>query len=225
MRRYRHYSFDLWSTLIRSNPEFKVQRDSLFFERYNPKGLSLEEVRLKIREIDVQSSSLCDKVGMHNPVELIVGTILTKIGYKPVDPDVIATIVGNIQALFLTYLPFPYDSDTKSVLETLKDSGCTINILSNTGFITGETLRAALAEIGLLDCFDAEIFSDEEHISKPNPIMFKRICAAFPECHGYIKTGEILHVGDNPVADGGSVRVGIPYFQINSNDRTIKDLL
>jgi len=33
---YRHYSFDLWLTLIKSNPGFKAERAHYFFENYNP---------------------------------------------------------------------------------------------------------------------------------------------------------------------------------------------
>jgi putative hydrolase of the HAD superfamily len=41
---YKHYSFDLWLTLIRSNPLFKQQRSRIFHQQYNTLGKPLEEV-------------------------------------------------------------------------------------------------------------------------------------------------------------------------------------
>src|SRR5690348_14119191 len=38
-----HYSFDLWLTLIRSNPAFKRERAQYFFHHHNGKAKPVEE--------------------------------------------------------------------------------------------------------------------------------------------------------------------------------------
>ena len=43
MKTYKHYSFDLWLTLIKSNPTFKKERALFFHKHLNAAGKSLEE--------------------------------------------------------------------------------------------------------------------------------------------------------------------------------------
>lgn len=35
MQKFKHYSFDLWLTLIKSNPEFKLKRTIFFYDKFN----------------------------------------------------------------------------------------------------------------------------------------------------------------------------------------------
>lgn len=225
MRRYKHYSFDLWLTLIRSNPMFKEQRDAMFFDLYNPTGIPLDKVRAIIAAHDVKSNKLAESTGIHVPAEHIVGNILTELSYVPINIDVISMIVDSVQALFLKHPPMLYSVDTRAVLEQLYDEGSTFSILSNTGFIKGTTIRQFLAEINLDDIFADEFFSDELMLSKPNRRAFTHVYNTNPARRTHLLNGELVHVGDNPIADGASVLAGIPFFQINSNDKTIKDLL
>jgi putative hydrolase of the HAD superfamily len=41
---YQHYSFDLWLTLIKSNPYFKIERTKIFHRDFNPAGKSIDDV-------------------------------------------------------------------------------------------------------------------------------------------------------------------------------------
>ena len=225
MRRYKHYSFDLWLTLIKSNPMFKEQRDAMFFDLYNPKGIPSEKVRAIVAGQDVKANQLSESTGIHVPVEHIVGGVLNELGYVPINIDVISMIVDSIQSLFLKHPPILYDTNTRSVLEELHDDGSRLSILSNTGFIKGTTVRQFLAEINIGDIFANEYFSDELMLSKPHKRAFIQMVNSDPACRTHLLNGELIHVGDNPVADGASVLAGIPFFQINSNEKTIKDLL
>ena len=60
--KYRHVSFDLWLTLIKSNPQFKTKRD-LLFKEYFSIDKSQEEVSGVIRKFDILTNSINEKVG------------------------------------------------------------------------------------------------------------------------------------------------------------------
>ncbi|RYD21052.1 MAG: HAD family hydrolase, partial [Spirochaetia bacterium] len=63
MKKYKHYSFDLWMTLIRSNPAFKLERTRFFYQHFNCKEKTLEEVGLVFRQIDVMCNAINEKTG------------------------------------------------------------------------------------------------------------------------------------------------------------------
>ena len=63
MQYYRHYSFDLWLTLIKSNPAFKTERTRIFFEDYNIAGKSIEEVAAAFRRVDLLGNAINERTG------------------------------------------------------------------------------------------------------------------------------------------------------------------
>jgi putative hydrolase of the HAD superfamily len=84
----------------------------------------------------------------------------------------------------------------------------TINILSNTAFIKGSTLRKVISYYELSEYFKFQIYSDEVGISKPNPKIFQLI---FDQINNFkqLQKKEVLHIGDNIVADyNGAIRFG-----------------
>lgn len=205
----RAISFDLWLTLIRSNREFKIKRSELFNQLAN------SDVSKIIREIDIFCNKRSEDTGLHIESTKIIKTILENLRIEE-DPE---KLDKKIQELFLEDLPYLYDSETKETLQELKENGIALYLVSNTGFIKGKTLESAMEKLGISSLFTHKIFSDEIGISKPNPKIFEellRVC-------GY-DSSEILHVGDNPIADGGSEKLGIKFFQINSNNQNIKNL-
>ena len=76
------------------------------------------------------------------------------------------------ERLFLSYKPTLIYSNTKDYLKIIKSEGIGINILSNTGFIKGFTLKKLMAFYELEECFNFQIYSDECGFSKPNKKIF-----------------------------------------------------
>ncbi|TXI99601.1 MAG: phosphoglycolate phosphatase, partial [Chryseobacterium cucumeris] len=83
--------------------------------------------------------------------------------------------------------------------EDIKNQGKTINILSNTGFIKGKTMRKFLIHENLDQYIDFHIYSDEINCSKPNPLIFQEVKNKIKDQD--LPMHQILHIGDNPVAD------------------------
>ena len=222
---FKHYSFDLWLTLIKSNPLFKIERTQFFYDNLNDAHKSLEEVALIFRQVDVMCNTINEKTGKNIDAEEMYLIVINMINNFNNNFDSIDTekLYNQMETLLFKHLPFMYNSETITVLEHLKqNTNCTMNILSNTGFIKGQTLRKVLAQIGLSPFFDFQLYSDEEQLSKPNPKFFNLMLDKV----SYLPLNEIVHVGDNPKADiAGANLMGLNSVLINSNLLTINTLI
>ena len=61
---YKHLSFDLWLTLIKSNPEFKKKRNLLFKEFFEV-DYSIDKVTEVVRYYDVLCNNINEKTGFN----------------------------------------------------------------------------------------------------------------------------------------------------------------
>jgi putative hydrolase of the HAD superfamily len=140
---------------------------------------------------------------------------------KNITIDILEEIHYLIQELYLKNLPYIYSEDTIPSLSFLHDATEIMSILSNTGFVVGTTIRKGLAKLGIMQYFNHATFSDECGLAKPNKKFFDKIAT-----YSFISKGEIMHIGDNPIADGlGADNAGLAHMIINSNDKTIKDVV
>ncbi|PKL48558.1 MAG: hypothetical protein CVV39_04150 [Planctomycetes bacterium HGW-Planctomycetes-1] len=96
------------------------------------------------------------------------------------------------------------EPDIKETLEKLKQAGVKLGLLSNT-FINAATLEKHLAQIGILDCFDAKLYSYQSKYRKPD----KRIFLEAAEKIG-TKPQNTLFVGDRLDMDAaGAIKAGM----------------
>lgn len=222
---FKHYSFDLWLTLIKSNPLFKIERTQFFYDNFNATHKSLDEVALIFRQVDVMCNTINEKTGKNIDADEMYLMVINMINNFNNNFDNIDTekLYNQMETLLFEHLPFVYSNETITVLKHLKqNANCTMNILSNTGFIKGQTLRKVLAQIGLSPFFDFQLYSDEEQLSKPNPKFFNLMLDKV----SYLPLNEIVHVGDNPKADiAGANLMGLNSVLINSNSLTINTLI
>lgn len=226
MQLYKHYSFDLWLTLIKSNMQFKTERTKIFQERYNPLNKSFEEVATIFRQVDLMCNSMNEKTGKNIDAEEMYLMVISMINnfdpsFKGIDP---AQLYLDMEQLIFNYLPVVYSENTKDTLARLTASGkSTVSLLSNTGFIKGITLRKILKELELDQYLDFQLYSDEHRLSKPNIKFFELMLAHIDRNkHTALELHEVVHIGDNPAADFyGARTLGIHSVLINSNDQTI----
>ena len=228
---FKHLSFDLWLTLIKSNPEFKPAKVEFIRKHYNPMGHSADSINEIMRNIDRKCTRLCEITGRNfNPIDMW-GLILLEMGYeektKILTESKLYAIHQNVQELYLKYPPLLYSDDTLPILEILYKNTELMTIGSNTGFVTGTSVRKALKKLGILQFFRGEVFSDECGWAKPDEHFFEEVLklSHFKEKN---QRKYILHVGDNTVADMEGPRyAGIHSFIINNPDSkfTIKDVI
>ena len=230
MQLYKHYSFDLWLTLIRSNPAFKLERSRIFYEKYNFSKKSFEEVATIFRQVDLMCNSMNEKTGKNidaDEMYLMVISMINNFDPSFAAIDIMA-LEKEMEGLLFNYLPLVYCGETKGMLERLKEADrSTVSLLSNTGFIRGATLRKVLNELELGQYLDFQLYSDEENMSKPNLQFFQLMLDRIDrKKHSALELHEVVHIGDNPIADiHGANGLGIHSVLINSNHLTISCLL
>ncbi len=228
-RNYQHISFDLWLTLIRSNPDFKKKRAAYFNQHFNYNNCTLEQVEHAFRQVDVMCNLINEKTGKNidaDEMYLMVLSMMNNGDAKVWQIDVNA-LYADMEALLFQNLPIPYSADTLNALAYLKqNTNATLGILSNTGFIKGVTLRKVLHQIGINKYIDVQLYSDEAGMSKPNTAFFKMMLEQLTQHHDHVDLARIIHIGDNPIADvGGANAVGIRSQLINSNNIYLTDII
>ncbi len=226
---YQHYSFDLWLTLIKSNPYFKIERTKIFHRDFNPGGKSIDEVAKAFRQVDLMCNAVNENTGKNIDADEMYLMVISLINDNQLSLNDIDTVklYQDMEKLLFYYLPLVYSPVTISTLQHLKQKeGVTFNLLSNTGFIKGATLRKVLVELKLHEYFDFQLYSDEVGMSKPNPALFALMLQQIKQINNNINLNSIIHVGDNPRADvEGAKAAGIKSLLINSNNQSILSLL
>jgi len=191
---------DLWMTLIRPNPLFR----GLAYERVWKKYFGVTE--LSVKKMKDYFTRLDEITGRHS-------TLIERYHYLSIEggkyPDY-DKIYPDLEAIFLENIPLPYDETIIPTLSILKESGISVGIISNTGVIEGRTLDKVIKTL-FPKLIDYCAYSDVTGMAKPNPRFFDE------RAH--------LHIGDNPIADGGCQQIGIPYLQINTNDKQFSEVL
>lgn len=200
IQNHSHFSFDLWLTLIKSHPEFKTKRVELFssfFEVDKPIG----EVAKVVKYYDDLCNTINEVIGGNVDTFEIYLLILNslEIDLKNLSKDKLNKFYQKSEDLFLEYRPVIIFENLHDFFDDIKNQGKTINILSNTGFIKGKTMRKFLIHENLDQYIDFHIYSDELKISKPNPLVFQEVKNLIKNQN--LQMNHILHIGDNPIAD------------------------
>lgn len=228
---YKHYSFDLWLTLIKSNPEFKIERTKIFHRDYNPHNKPIEVIAKTFRQVDLMCNAINETTGKNIDADEMYLMVISLISDSQPDFSDVDTerLYARMDELLFSYLPRPYGDVTIEVLDDLKQkSGSTFSLLSNTGFIKGVTLRKVLVELKMDSYFDFQLYSDEVGMSKPNPLFFELMLQNIHRINHpkTIALNDIIHIGDNPVTDvKGADAAGIKSMLVNSNNISVKSLI
>jgi putative hydrolase of the HAD superfamily len=196
MNNIKAISFDLWGTLIISNPEFKYNQKHLV-KKLNV----LEDVNLwekKIIEEKFKYNSLVETKGLHFDRKIIYRNVFNKI-----TEDQIEEFIVKSDELFLEFPPLIKDNSFE-IIKHLHSLGIKTYISSNTVLIYSNILLKIVKDffnITEIDCH----FSDKIGVSKPNIKMFDFI------------NKPIYHIGDNLITDGASINCGINFYHISKN--------
>ena len=188
------------------------------------------EIEQIIRNVDVWANKTNEITGKNIDSDELYSLVLSKI----CDGDILFSqtdlieIMNDINNLLFEHLPTVYSDDTIATLTEIKSKENTsLSILSNTGFIPSTILHQALKCLDLNAFFDFQLYSDEYNLSKPNIDFFKMMHQKVNNLRkSEIDKTQIIHVGDNPIADiKGAKEYGIQSFLVHSNNTSIKQLL
>lgn len=216
-QKYSHFSFDLWLTLIRSNPEFKQKRNLLFKDFFEINA-SIQKVTEVIRYYDVLCNNINEKTGLNLSTYEIYYLILNAldVNLSTNGTEKLGEFYNETEILFFNYKPELIFPNIKLQFEEIVGQGKSINILSNTGFIKGRSLKKLLSYYELTDSISFQIYSDEVGFSKPNNEIFQLVFDQLNESKKVSKN-EVLHIGDNSIADyDGALNFGFEAHLLKS---------
>jgi putative hydrolase of the HAD superfamily len=105
---------------------------------------------------------------------------------------------------------FSFRDDAPTALAALKERGFRLGLLSD---CTPE-LPVAWPDLGLAPYFDAAAFSCDEHLKKPNPAFYHRICERLG-----VVPADCLYIGDGGSRElSGAAAVGMTPFLLRADD-------
>ena len=171
----KHFSFDLWFTLIKSNPQFKKERANFFFLQFNSLEKTLTQVEEVFRNVDLQCNAINEKTGNNITAEEMYLMVIYQLndGNEYFCNLNLVDLYNQMELLILNYPPTLFCNQTKNVLKTIKEKkGISTNILSNTAFVKGCTLKKVLQHLDIDMYFDFQLYSDEVNLSKPNSKLY-----------------------------------------------------
>ena len=221
----RHVSFDLWLTLIKSNPVFKQKRDELlrsYFQIPHP----VEAVTARIRMWDLRFNAINEASGKNIDAGEMVLIILSDldVNVKAVTAAMLEEYYQAMEELFFQFHPVLYEETLIDYLTALTKQGITLSLLSNTGFIKGVTLKKLLDKLEIAPLLKFQIYSDEISFSKPSKEAYQHVLDNI-KLFNAIEANSILHIGDNEHADfKGAQLHGMQSALINSNQVSLLSL-
>ena len=206
---YQHLSFDLWLTLIKSNPEFKNKRNLLFKDFFEVE-YSIEKVTEVVRYYDVLCNNINEKTGLNIDTFEIYYLILNalNVNINDIEIEKLSQFYDETELLFMKFKPDLIYPKIQLLFKEIVEQEKTISILSNTAFIKGVTLRKLISYYELENFFSFQIYSDETGFSKPNKEIFQLVYNQIESLKSIAKK-EVIHIGDNKIADyNGAIKFG-----------------
>lgn len=199
-------SFDLWGTLIKTNPEYSKKRASLII-MHSDTISTPTQVNSIIKSIKRDVDDNVEKFGLHYDSLDTYRMIHAHCSLQNITPE---ELQAQCNKLFVENIPQLLPS-TLDVLELLHQKGYQMILSSNTVLIDGSILRIALEKLGILKYFYYTFFSNELGLSKPNPLFYKAVHMKS------LKTlKQVIHVGDNLLTDiEGATKYGFKAYYIS----------
>lgn len=214
-------SFDLWGTLIKSNPKYKPLRIKAlinFIRIKKLRQLRTEDVEATFRTFEKSLDCYSQATGRQVPIAESYKTLLLLFDIPDTEDNVIE-LRSSFSELTREYPPMVLDG-VADVLFSIHDLGLPMVLCSNTNLISGATLKRTFKDndIALLQLFNGNtIFSDDFGYAKPSKRIFE---AAFNTTN--VAYENILHVGDNEMTDGACTKLGAKFLFVNHDDALMK---
>lgn len=205
-------TFDLWQTLLLDDRDLGQARSIVRIEGAQSaltkcgEDFDLDHIREAYISCFKQCREIRDNsldVDFREQVAIFVNHIKPSLAER-LDPGIMDEIAEFYSDSFLVHPP-PAHVDAVQVLQSIKDMGLKIGLISNTGMTPGFTFRSYMEERGMLDFFQTLTFSDEVKVAKPGSEIFKmtlKELGATPD--------QAIHVGDHVINDVvGAKRCGM----------------
>lgn len=194
-------SFDLWGTLIKSNPQYRQNRER--FIRLHSGNVESEHI---IKAIKADIDENVEKFGLHYESIDVYRMIHQQCNIKGITPE---QLQHECSLMFIETPPLLIDG-VEEVLRKINQADVRMYLSSNTVLIDGKFLRIVMEKLGILHFFSATYFSNELGVSKPHPQFFQKVHMGSKQLKQ-----NIIHVGDNKLTDmQGSTDYGMNAYYL-----------
>jgi putative hydrolase of the HAD superfamily len=202
------FSFDLWGTLIRSNPQFKPEKSALIRDFFRLDRTD-EQIHQAFVRADLILDNLQENFCLQPDLLTAWGVVLNEIGLKKSEPEEIKNFLNLYHRKFLEFPPMFFDevADLFDKLKRIND--LELFVLSNTILVVGEVLDLYLQNTPLKNL---KTFYSDRHFAKPDRRAFE-----------LLPVKPLVHIGDNLVTDGACQKFGIEFFQVHRNGKNLMD--
>ena len=188
----RVISLDLWKTLIVPNPEFRQHRTAAIAAALQQTPSN--DFQELIKSVDDFLDQTTDKNGQQFGCVARTEMLAERVKFtQNIDYEF---LYNEINYYFVKYPPLLIEPALPEILRFWRAQGKQIVLLSNTGFVEGKSIRSVFNAMNISDLFHHLFFSDEHDMAKPQAAFFEKITQ-----HCNCAAHEILHIGDNPLAD------------------------
>ncbi len=189
----RALSLDIWGTLVGSDPSFKPARNEMLRAALVP-AVGAAEFDAVLRAADRDADERCMSAGRDVGFAERVDLALSRLDAAPVG-DRSAYLMEGQAEFARRHPPRPLVAELPGLLMGV-GARMPVALTSNTGMLPGALMRELLRLGGFQLDEMVLTFSDETGDAKPSSAIF----AATVRGLG-VQPGDVLHIGDNPVAD------------------------
>lgn len=187
-------SFDIWSTLLKSNPDYKHARAVEILNALGNPDTGMEPYDF-LESVDADIDSLSDINGKQYGFSDRVALVAEKAGVAVPDQESMRILHQGQLLLVQNFPPKLIEPELPEILAPLAKQK-RLAVVSNTGFIDGHIMRGALSRLRVLGNISIQIFSNEVGYSKPSPEIFGELLS-----QAGVGASEVIHIGDNKAAD------------------------
>jgi putative hydrolase of the HAD superfamily len=202
-------SFDIWNTLLRSNPQFGAKRIELIAQYLLPEGCfvanALQLVATAVKTADTLLDTIQESQGNQASIETRLDVVADQLrlllwladGQEydlALGMEREKDLTEAIYEAFRANPPTLWEPDFAQTFAWFAQH-IPVVVVSNTGYIPGHMLRDVLRDLGINPTYC--YFSDEIGVGKPAPTIFNPLFQ-FPNL---TDAKNVLHVGDSYPAD------------------------
>ncbi len=196
-----YVTFDLWETLLIDKPELDEARNRMRYEGLH-KALLDSGIEIRLQDLKKgyeQSSFQLQAIWRGNKELSTIEQIQIITSATGLDFSVNAELARTLERAYVDPIfavPPELNGDAPATLLEIRGRVRGIGLISNTGRSPGMALRELLRKYGIIESFDATIFSDEASSRKPDRTIFEKAATALGA-----ELSKIVHIGDDPEAD------------------------
>ena len=106
----KHFSFDLWLTIIKSNPLFKSKRVTFFHEHYNFSNHSEKEIKSVFRKVDLMCNQVNESVGFNLDTKEMYLMVLYLLNENSIDYSEIDIYTNEITTYYNKFCVTTYEN-------------------------------------------------------------------------------------------------------------------